>query len=103
LIVAREALENSCNQSSELPMLKPWFRARTYGWGWTPSSTEGWIVVAVSLILVLGGTAVFMWRIQTGADPRIAGVLFVLWIVLVGGGLTAVAWATGEPPHWRWG
>lgn len=32
---------------------KPWFRSRTYGWGWTPCSWEGWTVVAVFILFLV--------------------------------------------------
>jgi hypothetical protein len=84
-------------------MTKLWFKARNYGWGWTPASTEGWIVFAVFLVLIIAGTAVFAYQVRAGADTRLAGVLFALWIVVLVGGLTAIGFATGEPPRWRWG
>lgn len=46
---------------------KLWFKPRRWGgWGWTPASWEGWVVVAVSLVALLtvasvtgGGTTLF--------------------------------------------
>jgi hypothetical protein len=84
-------------------MSKLWFRAGTYGWGWTPISIEGWIVVAFFVILLLSGTAIFVWQLRAGADTRIASALFILWVAVLSGSITVIAWATGEPPHWRWG
>ena len=84
-------------------MTKLWFKARRYGWGWTPASIEGWTAVAVFLLLMVADTAIFVHQIRRGADARLASLLFVLWIALLGGALTALAWATGEPPRWRWG
>lgn len=83
-------------------MTRLWFRARTHGWGWSPASLEGWVVVAAFLVLVAAGTAVFLYRLRAGSDAGIAGALFVLWIAALGSALTAIAWTTGEPPHWRW-
>ncbi|HXY99359.1 MAG TPA: hypothetical protein VEI03_05130 [Stellaceae bacterium] len=84
-------------------MTKPWFKTRRYGWGWTPASIEGWVVVAVFLALTLSGTAIFLHALRAGASPPLACLLFVLWTAVLGGVLTAVAWAKGEPPRWRWG
>jgi len=84
-------------------MTKLWFKARSYGWGWTPASIEGWLVIAVFLVLVLAGAAVFAHQVRAGAGTGVATWLFVLWIVLLSGLLTAIAYATGEPPRWRWG
>ena len=30
-----------------------WFKARLYGWGWTPATWQGWLVLAIWLVLVL--------------------------------------------------
>jgi hypothetical protein len=84
-------------------MTKLWFKARRYGWGWTPATIEGWTVVAAFLVLAVVGTVVFVHEIGAGADPRRAGLLFLLWNAVLGGAVTAIAWATGEPPRWRWG
>jgi hypothetical protein len=84
-------------------MTKLWFKARRHGWGWTPATIEGWTVVAVFLVLAIAGTAVFIHEIGAGADPRLAALLFLLWNAVLGGAVTAIAWATGEPPRWRWG
>jgi hypothetical protein len=84
-------------------MTKLWFKARSFGWGWTPVSVEGWIVVGVFLVLVLAGTLVYVHQIHTGANPGLANLLFVLWLALLSGALIAIGYATGEPPRWRWG
>jgi hypothetical protein len=84
-------------------MTKLWFKARRYGWGWTPVTIEGWTVVVVSLVLAIAVTALFVHEIGAGANPRRAGLLFVLWNAVLSGAVTAIAWVTGEPPRWRWG
>jgi hypothetical protein len=84
-------------------MPKLWFKARSYGWGWTPISVEGWIVVLGSALLILAGAAAFVYRVSHGADPRLAIVLFMAWNVLVGGCVVAICRMTGQKPRWRWG
>ena len=84
-------------------MTRLWFTARRYGWGWTPVTVEGRAVVAGFLALAVAGAAFFVQEIGAGADPRLAGLLFLLWNAVLGGAVTAIAWATGEPPRWRWG
>ena len=41
-------MENTKNNS------KLWFKAKRYGWGWTPSAWQGWMVLLVYLVSVLG-------------------------------------------------
>lgn len=76
-----------------------WFRARRYGYGWTPSAWQGWAVVAVWIALV---------TVLAIAAPAAAGdaPLFALTIsagLAVTVALAVVCWKTGEPPRWRWG
>jgi hypothetical protein len=80
-----------------------WFRARSFGWGWTPVTIEGWVVTGLFLVLVLGGTGVFVHRLQGGADVRLATGLYLAWLALLSGALVAIAWMTGDAPRWRWG
>ncbi len=47
-------------------MDKLWFRAKDYGWGWTPCSGEGWIVTAIVLVALVGGNLAIVWL---AADP----------------------------------
>jgi hypothetical protein len=82
---------------------KPWFRARSYGWGWTPASIEGWLVLALFLVLTVASTLIFVTRIRAAADWRLVTALFILWMALLAGILMVIAWATGERPRWRWG
>jgi hypothetical protein len=80
-----------------------WFKARAFGWGWTPVSIEGWIVVFVLLALIVAGTGVFIYELNAGANPRSANLLFIGWIGLLVGLAILIGWLKGERPHWRWG
>lgn len=80
-----------------------WFRAKTYGWGWTPASIEGWLVLAAFFVGVAIDIAVFVYRKQHGADPRSAMIGFLIWIGILSAALIAVGWTTGERPRWHWG
>ena len=33
-------------------MKKVWFKAKEYGWGWYPSSWQGWIILLIYLLLL---------------------------------------------------
>ena len=84
-------------------MEKPWFKARSYGWGWTPASAEGWIVMAVFLAVVIGSVLYLVHRLRSGADVGSTIAVFVIWNIVLVALLFAIAWAKGEPPRWRWG
>ena len=80
-----------------------WFRAKTYGWGWTPNTWQGW---AVTVVWGAGFIAWLVYRVSIkGAD---AGPLFDL--TTVSGAVVLIAvfsfvcWLKGEPlGPWRWG
>jgi hypothetical protein len=80
-----------------------WFRARSYGWGWTPVTIEGWLVLAVFLIGVAVDLAIFTYRLHSGADQRSAMISFLVWLGILVAALIAVCFTTGERPRWRWG
>ena len=72
-----------------------WFPAKRYGWGWGPPRTwQGWLVIAVFVILLaLGAVAL---------APMQQPVGFVAYAAILCAGLIAVCYVKGEPPHWRW-
>jgi hypothetical protein len=73
-----------------------WFPAKKYGWGWTwPAAWQGWVVLAVYVVLSIGGIFV----LDAGQHPlRFIGFLAFLSALLI-----AICWLKGEPPKWRWG
>ena len=77
-----------------------WFRARDYGWGWVPCSTEGWLALAVFI-----AADVILWVVisvafaESGA-AMVTGVLLTFALVVP---LIAVCYAKGETPSWHWG
>lgn len=77
-----------------------WFKAKVYGWGWYPTTWQGWVITAgyiggVILIMVLGGNDFATWDRQ----------VFYVWVPFAG--LTtlfaAIAYTFGEKPRWQWG
>jgi hypothetical protein len=73
-----------------------WFPAKRYGWGWGPPRTwQGWLVLAVFVVLLAAGAMVFL--------PRQQAVAFVAYTVILCFVLIAICYLTGEPPSWRWG
>jgi len=81
-----------------------WFKARSFGWDWTPASIEGWIVLAAFFALLAVGAGALAYEVHVGgATVRWANQLFVGWLGLLIGLLIAICWLTGERPRWRWG
>jgi hypothetical protein len=80
-----------------------WFKAKRYGWGWTPATLEGWLVLAL-FVVALGATVVwFLHRVRAGAPQSDAMPWFLAAVALEVAALVAIAWLTGERPRWRWG
>ena len=70
-----------------------WFVAKRYGWGWTPSTWQGWAVLLVFIAVF----AIFIVPLQP-TDWN-----FWTWLVVWLIALLLVCWKTGEKPRWRWG
>lgn len=77
-----------------------WFRAKRYGWGWTPVTWQGWAVVAVYLLWTL-----FILE-DSGHRSRTFFGGFAKFFprgLLLTGLLIAVCYWKGEKPRWSWG
>ena len=79
-----------------------WFKAKTYGWGWTPATWEGWAVTIADLAAVLG------WTMYVATHPALAARPDFVWLLLLpivalATLLMIVCWLKGERPRWRWG
>ena len=84
-------------------MTKLWFKAKRYGWGWTPITWEGWLVILSFLLLIFAGTTFLVYVKKTHGDLGTARALFILWIAILTGALIRICYAKGERPRWRWG
>jgi uncharacterized membrane protein YhaH (DUF805 family) len=74
-------------------MKKLWFRRKLYGWGWTPCSWEGWVVVLVWII--------FFVSVMSKIDHEgMKNIFFVFASVAV---LIFICYKKGEKPKWQWG
>lgn len=86
---------------------KLWFKARRFGWGWTPIAWEGWTVLGVMLLIIIIGAAVFDHK-ATGLaknSPQ-ASVYTKDYLALVIADVLAlvlICYRKGEQPHWKWG
>ena len=75
-----------------------WFRAKRYGWGWgLPCAWQGWVVLAVWLVLLCGGVALLEFLGPTHVS------LFVVYAIVLGMGLLLICLLKREKPRWRWG
>src|SRR5712691_11098616 len=92
-----------------------WFKARRYGWGWTPCSIEGWLVTIATAIALIGGDLAIVFLAADPAEirwtfgflphlPAKAGLIgtAIAWDLLIIGPAIWISWKTGERPRWLW-
>jgi hypothetical protein len=70
---------------------RPWFRPKRYGYGTVPVTSEGWVTIAVYVLVLTGGVIVVH-----GAVGRLVLILLLTGGLLSRGRMTA-------PMRWRWG
>jgi ABC-type microcin C transport system permease subunit YejB len=80
-------------------MEKLWFRRKRYGYGWVPSTWQGWVIVLVYVISIamFGNLA----KNYTEASDIVIGFVIPTFIFTIL--LLTVCWAKGEKPKWQWG
>jgi len=77
---------------------KIWFKKKRYGWGWTPSSVEGWLC----FVLFSLGSAVY---------PVLAKYHYISFSIFIFSTITialaliliCICYKKGEKPSWQWG
>jgi hypothetical protein len=75
---------------------RPWFKAKTYGWGWGLANTwQGWVTYACYVILLVASGTLF--------PPDRSPKLFVASVAIWSAVLIGICLFKGEKPKWRWG
>lgn len=78
---------------------KLWFKAKSFGWGWTPITWQGWVVTLLYIVSIL--VHVQNIDVQTHSTNDI-GMNFVIPFIINTVFLLIVCYAHGEKPRWRW-
>jgi hypothetical protein len=76
-----------------------WFKAKLYGWGWTPVKWQGWVIIGVFIVAIL----LLSSTVEDHASGRDMMFTFFLPLVSLVMALLWICYKTGEPPRWRWG
>ena len=74
-------------------MNKIWFKRKKYGWGWTPSTWEGWLVITIWIF-------VFILEFSKKDNSLPKNIIFILMMI---GLLIYISYKKGETPRWQWG
>lgn len=79
---------------------KIWFKNKSYGYGWTPATKEGWLVILVFLLILIIFEFLNFGLIQN----KVFAVAFhIVFILLWSGALIYIAFKKGEKIRWQWG
>ncbi len=81
-------------------MNKYWFKAKKYGWGWYPSTWEGWTVLLVFVFILIRDFIRLDATSHSGSDTLRPFIIHVFFLTLF---LIGICYLTGEKPRWSWG
>lgn len=76
---------------------KYWFKAKRYGYGWTPATWQAWLVIFVYLIIFSILVFIFNSNIEKYMN------LYFISVFVLTGLLVYISYKKGEPARWRWG
>lgn len=79
---------------------KYWFRAKHYGWGWYPSSWQGWLILGIFMSYLIA-RSIEMKNTSEPLTPTLHSYIIEIVIPVIL--LIIICYLTGEKPGWRWG
>lgn len=80
-----------------------WFKAKLYGWGWTPARWQGWLVIIIYVALILTIALNGEESIPGNPDSGTNFLVFALPIIILTALLIFICYKKGEKPRWQWG
>ncbi len=76
-----------------------WFKRKIYGWGWTPSTWQGWLVTFIYSVLVI----FLAFGIDDNPSSQNTMYSYFIPMILLTAVFIYIAYRTGEKPKWQWG
>ncbi len=76
-----------------------WFKAKLYGWGWTPATWQGWLITIGYVALL----TVFLGSVDENSAMKEVVFMAVIPSILLTTTFIRIAYKKGEKPKWRWG
>jgi len=80
-----------------------WFKAKLYGWGWTPAKWQGWVVILIYVALLATMIISKERDIQGNPDSGSNFLTFALPVIVLTALFIWIAYKKGEKPGWHWG
>lgn len=82
-------------------MNKPWFKKRTFGYGWgTPNTWQGWVVLISYLGYIYFEFQILDKNSHSASDTIRPYLIRVIIATII---LFAICYKTSGKPEWRWG
>lgn len=78
-----------------------WFKRHRYGWGFTPVTWQGWVLIA-GYAAVVGALATALLDAPERTSAKEAG-FFILFGGLATAGFVRLVLTKAPKPRWRWG
>jgi uncharacterized membrane protein YhaH (DUF805 family) len=78
-----------------------WFKRRRFGFGWIPVTKQGWGIVLLFLVLVIG-PSFLLSDIPQGEYRKEVG-FYLGYVFIVASVLIYITAKKGPKPKWRWG
>lgn len=79
---------------------KKWFKRKLYGYGWTPASGEGWLVI---ILYILFNIKNFLEINGASKSFNYTAINFTPLFLLSTALLICLCIKYGETPRWQWG
>ncbi|USN45567.1 MAG: hypothetical protein H6502_00335 [Candidatus Woesearchaeota archaeon] len=72
-----------------------WFKRKLFGWGWTPATWQGWLILLLFVVYAFVVARKFAFQQNSS--------VFLSYLFLGVALLIIVAYVKGEKPRWQWG
>ncbi len=79
---------------------KLWFRAKRFGWGWTPITWQGWLITLFYIMAITYPALKIDKQAHSGSDALIGFAPYFIFFTTI---LLIICYKKGERPHWSWG
>jgi len=81
--------------------MKYWFKRKRYGYGWTPTTYQGWVaLLAYTVALLVGTISIIGTQENPGTVRVVGGFILMLGLTLL---LLKLTSSKGPKAKWRWG